>query len=1332
MRNKKTNETALATTHKAFVARARNINEFHRPQQHATVIPNVISIHDWLIDSGATAHMTHSLDDFNGPLTPFESLVETANGGVIHVTHRGNVDIYLEDIFRPGNSIIVEVRNVLYVPGLTRRLISVSEWNACGGQILHLRDRTRVQVYNDDDEIDAVIDLPPCPGGTGEGVQIHSVRAHRQRSKQTHPRIKIPQSLLHRRLGHRSMSSILMANEDDLWDDVKITEDRDEFCEICSITTARKASTGRGNLEALGSVVPGEVVMIDIVNNPSTESITSDTNFKFYLLIVDMASRFLVPIGIQDKKPKTVLEALKTWSTHYGPSESFNFSQLDHIHGDYDAVYRSKEFTRLAAEANIQLSFAAPRHQEQNGICESNWRHVRDLAFALMNQAQVDMTFFHYALQHAYKVHSVLPHRALTKEDGTVQCPAGVYFGSSVSISDFRVLFCPVVMTYDSVFVSNQGNDESNRRQPKLQQMNRKNNPQRGMRGIHVGVPTNTKGYLVYVPTMGKVYTSTDVYFDEDFNSTIAVRPNKFSGYMDLTITEAMPDVDLPMYQTGDSFAFAKRHDNDMLSIAKPFDNQPHEHQHDSNENEEQAMEEASVDSLFESDDEDQVALETTFQGGGIHNNNNKEAVAINDQQLETNSNAGGDNNEDDMSYHYLPHLDDPPTNLHEDDDDSVTTAGDIDEYDLEPPLRPSEETGGPTDDIPPPLLVQSTRRSQRKKFPTVRYTYNANSATLRNYSEIPEELHQYIQHTHFVEVTNSIETPTIDPLIPTPENWKQILRYPTHIKTLWIKSFVKELKELIKKGTVIRETPNPEDPIIPVTAKYRVKLTSDGQVDKLKTRIALRGDMMRETMFTPDTWCPIAGFRALRLFLAFAAENRQRIYQLDYVAAFLQADVIGRKFTKFPGDWRELLQDYPELHQWLGTPLRLKKSLYGDRVANLAWDETQSKWLTSPEIGFVRLPSEGSIYLKRTDKDFIAVLNAVDDQLYFATDPSLKKWFEDATQQRFDVQLMGQAVWYLQSRITQCTDYSIILDQSRYAALVLQKYLNGTSEAAITPQMKTKYATPTPTTALFTRRDCSLTYVDVMTLQAEFGFVYAAVVGSLIYLMNTYVRLNYAIRKLARFMQLPGRNHFKLLLHLLRHLQCYRLEGGIKFYSNITKSPLYRHLELTGYNNLTEFPIIVFTDSSFQDCPDSARSTGGFLIFMQGAVIDVTSTMPQLVSWSTCEAEYCMAALAVMAAFFIRKVYNELHGLDSDHQLTIPIGIDSQSAMDTAISYKETQRTRHFARRFHFIRLQVASSQVVLFKVDGTINCANSLTKPLPAEQLAKETEVYEVAVKP
>jgi hypothetical protein len=70
----------------------------------------------------------------------------------------------------------------------------------------------------------------------------------------------------------------------------------------------------------------------------------------------------------------------------------------------------------------------------------------------------------------------------------------------------------------------------------------------------------------------------------------------------------------------------------------------------------------------------------------------------------------------------------------------------------------------------------------------------------------------------------------------------------------------------------------------------------------------------------------------------------------------------------------------------------------HGDRVANLAWDETQSAWLTSEEIGFQRLSSDSSIYIKRTDDEFIAVLNAVDDQLYFATNQNLKNWFEQAT----------------------------------------------------------------------------------------------------------------------------------------------------------------------------------------------------------------------------------------------------------------------------------------------------------------------------------------------
>jgi hypothetical protein len=35
--------------------------------------------------------------------------------------------------------------------------------------------------------------------------------------------------------------------------------------------------------------------------------------------------------------------------------------------------------------------------------------------------------------------------------------------------------------------------------------------------------------------------------------------------------------------------------------------------------------------------------------------------------------------------------------------------------------------------------------------------------------------------------------------------------------------------------------------------------------------------------------------------------------------------------------------------------------------------------------------------------------------------------------------------------------------------------------------------------------------------------------------------------------------------------------------------------------------------------------------------VVDAASVMPKLVPFSTCEAEYCTAALAAMAAFYIK-----------------------------------------------------------------------------------------------
>jgi hypothetical protein len=145
-----------------------------------------------------------------------------------------------------------------------------------------------------------------------------------------------------------------------------------------------------------------------------------------------------------------------------------------------------------------------------------------------------------------------------------------------------------------------------------------------------------------------------------------------------------------------------------------------------------------------------------------------------------------------------------------------------------------------------------------------------------------------------------------------------------------------------------------------------------------------------------------------------------------------------------------------------------------------------------------------------------------------------------------------------------------------------------------------------------------------VLRLQEEFNFDYVSVIGSLIWLMNTYITImSFAIRKLARFMQFPGKQHFLYLKHLLHHLQSNRCSVGIKFYSNVQLSPWDQFNVENGNVEHALAPIIQFVDSSFQDCPDTSRSTEGYLTFMQGAVVEAVSTMPTIVSQSTCEAEY-------------------------------------------------------------------------------------------------------------
>ena len=152
----------------------------------------------------------------------------------------------------------------------------------------------------------------------------------------------------------------------------------------------------------------------------------------------------------------------------------------------------------------------------------------------------------------------------------------------------------------------------------------------------------------------------------------------------------------------------------------------------------------------------------------------------------------------------------------------------------------------------------------------------------------------------------------------------------------------------------------------------------------------------------------------------------------------------------------------------------------------------------------------------------------------------------------------MGQAHWYLQARLQQNDDYSIVLDQSRYMSLICNKFLPSHPINNITSEDKLKHSSPLPANFEVTKKDCLSDLMQVNQLEQEYGFKYSSAIGMLIFLLNTGTPLHFAIRKLARFNVLPGKIHYKALITLLHHIRTHRCDYGLKFYPPGHEPPFY------------------------------------------------------------------------------------------------------------------------------------------------------------------------------
>ena len=559
-----------------------------------------------------------------------------------------------------------------------------------------------------------------------------------------------------------------------------------------------------------------------------------------------------------------------------------------------------------------------------------------------------------------------------------------------------------------------------------------------------------------------------------------------------------------------------------------------------------------------------------------------------------------------------------------------------------------------------------------------------------------------------------------IGPYLPEPKSLGEVKRLPLSLQKDWIKTVIKEFKGVIVDNSTFRRGEKPQigDEVIPAMIIFKAKVTSHGFLDKLKACLVARGDFQHKSGDPDNLWSPCVFARTFKMFVVKAVQLHKSIKQLDFVGAFCQGIMKKRLFIQLPKEYAEIV---PEFKEYFESPQLLEKSIYGTDIAAKTWNEDLTNWLTTNKtIKFVQSEVDPSLFIHRNGDDYLYLIVYIDDSLYFGSSPEIEKLFEENLGKRFKLDLQGWSHWFLGTRLYREQDGSYLLDQENYIKHILNRYCGKDTAWGLPPMQNT----PAPVDYVYTKKNRPESDEDKKLIQSKYkDLSMASAVSSLLYAaLNTRCDILWITNKLAKSSNNPGIKDYEALLHVFGYLRKYT-SYCLKVYADFTKSPVY---DICIRHNISPTCLMGFSDTSWQDCPDTGRSTCGFKVFVQGCLVDAQSTMPVPIALSSAEAEYMGACnLGAMICHLRDLIYDmaylgtkeyDIEG--STKETPSILLIDNQATVRMSKNFKVTAKNRHVARCWHFVRRGVKDKLFSLHWIPAVDQLADDCTKTQAAKK--------------
>ena len=255
------------------------------------------------------------------------------------------------------------------------------------------------------------------------------------------------------------------------------TTDRENIIDLGEIATI-DAPKRNNNTTTLPQSL-GDVVHMDIIFGSNT----AIGGTKYALFLVDKATRNKFIYPLINTKHEQIIQALQQFTKDIATNPKI-------LRTDFDYKLMGSKVVQYLSNSSTQLEAAPPEQQNQNGLCERNWRSVLRMARSWLANSLLPSTFWWHALKRATEVANYIPLRI----DGKLSTPHELAYGKKVDLRNIIPLFSVSYIRHNNE--SNSINSNS-------------------YRAILIGRSTKSHTYDFYHPPTKKIITTSIYRIDE-------------------------------------------------------------------------------------------------------------------------------------------------------------------------------------------------------------------------------------------------------------------------------------------------------------------------------------------------------------------------------------------------------------------------------------------------------------------------------------------------------------------------------------------------------------------------------------------------------------------------------------------------------------------------------------------------------------------------------------------------------------------------------------------------------------------------------------------------